>query len=332
MTTWRALTSLWDWEPTVLLGCAALLLGYIGLTRRQPSRQAVWFAAGVLGIVVAQCSPLDVLGDTYLFSAHMLQHMLLVLIVPPLLILGIPAWLVERWLRNPTVARVERIARQPAVAGLLGIGTVYLWHAPPLYNATLAHTGVHVMEHLSFLVTGTIFWWPVCAPRAASRLPSLAAALYLFAAAVASSALGIILTFAAPGLYPAYLHPADPRGVLALVRDGWGLDPATDQQVGGLCMWVLGGLIYLGAILMTLARWYAGDDAVLTPVPSPSPLCLLNSGAVPAMERGGSPVSVMPVGQAAINPEFSPAPSLDRPFSLTSVGAMERGPGGEEQP
>lgn len=331
MMTWRALTSLWDWEPTVLLGCAALLLGYVALTRRQPSRHAFWFVAGVLLIVVALCSPLDTLGDTYLFSAHMLQHMLLVLVVPPLLILGIPAWQVERWLRNPTVATVECIVRRPAVAWLLGIGTVYLWHAPPLYNATLAHTVIHIAEHLSFLVTGTVFWWPVCAPRAASRLPHLVAAFYLFIAAVASSSLGIILTFAAPGLYPAYLHPADPRGVLTLVRNGWGLSAATDQQLGGLCMWVLGGLIYLCAILATFAHWYA-EDEVLTPSPSPSPLQPDGLNALLAMERVDSAGSSVPVGQALIIPKFSPSPSLYEPWSIPGVGAMERGTGGEDQP
>jgi cytochrome c oxidase assembly factor CtaG len=328
MTTWRALTTLWDWEPSVLLGCAALVLGYVALTRWAPSRRAVAFVAGVLVIAVAQCSPLDVLGDTYLFSAHMLQHLLLVLVAPPLLILGLPTWLVEGWLHHRAVARIERVARQPAVAWLLGIGTVYLWHAPPLYNATLAHTGIHIAEHLSFLVTATIFWWPVCAPRAASRLPHLGAALYLFAAAVASSVLGIVLTFAAPGLYPAYLHPADPRGVLTLVRDGWGLSPATDQQLGGLCMWVLGGLGYLGAILATLAHWYTGEDTDLTPDPSPSLRCIGKQNVTAAMERGDSPVSRVLNAAAIINPDFSPAPSPHERQMLSSLRAVERGPGG----
>jgi cytochrome c oxidase assembly factor CtaG len=309
MTTWQALRSLWDWESSVLFGCAGLILGYCAVTRRHPSRRAVAVVAGVLVIVVAQCSPLDTLGDTYLFSAHMLQHLLLVLVAPPLLILGLPAWLVEGWLGNRAVAGVERIARQPALAWLLGTGTLSLWHMPPLYNATLAHAGIHIAEHLSFLATATIFWWPVCAARARSRLPHLGAALYLFAAAVASSLLGIILTFAAPGLYPAYLHPADPRGVLALVRAGWGLSPAADQQLGGLCMWVLGGLGYLTAILATLAHWYVGDDAELTPAPAPSLGCFEVPIGTAAMGRGDVGPTSVPAVAAAVTAEFSPSPS-----------------------
>ena len=206
-------------------------------------------------LLFAQSSPLDTLGDTYLFSAHMIQHLLLLLIVPPLLILGIPAWLAERWLALPRIGRAERALRQPAVAWLLGVGAMYLWHIPALYNATLAHVGIHIVEHLCFLASGVIFWWPVCAPLPTARYAPLAAMLYLFTAAVAGSALGIILTFTSPGLYPAYLSPADARGFLPLIRGGWGLTPAVDQQLGGLIMWVPGGLVYLCAMS---ARWPTG--------------------------------------------------------------------------
>ncbi|MHB8647583.1 MAG: cytochrome c oxidase assembly protein [Thermomicrobiales bacterium] len=260
MTTWRLLTTAWSAEPTVLLGCTMLIAGYVAMTRRRPSRDAWYFFAGVVVLLIAQCSPLDALGDAYLFSAHMIQHLLLLLIVPPLVILGIPVWLAERWLAAPPVRTTERLLRQPAVAWLLGIGVMYLWHLPALYNATLAHAGIHIIEHLCFLMTGVIFWWPVCAPLPASRYAPLAAMLFLFTAAVAGSVLGIILTFASPGLYPAYLHPVDTRGLLPLIRNGWGLSPAADQQLGGLMMWVPGGLVYLCAIIGTFARWQSEPE------------------------------------------------------------------------
>ncbi len=260
MTTWRLLTTAWDGPPSVLLGCSALVAAYVAATRRRPSRHAGYFFAGIVVLLFAQCSPLDVLGDTYLFSAHMIQHLLLLLIVPPLLILGVPAWLAERWLAASRVRAAERALRYPAVAWLLGVGAMYAWHLPTLYNATLAHLGIHIFEHLCFLVTGVIFWWPICAPLPASRYPALPAMLYLFTAAVAGSVLGIILTFASPGLYPAYLHPVDARGLLPLIRDGWGVSAATDQQLGGLIMWVPGGLVYLCAIIGTFARWQSDVD------------------------------------------------------------------------
>jgi len=260
MTTWRLLASTWVWEPSVLIGCTALIGAYVAVTRRRPSHHAWYFFGGVFVLLFAQTSPLDALGDIYLFSAHMIQHLLLLLIVPPLLILGIPAWLAERWLASPRTRTIERTLRQPAIAWPLGVGAMYVWHIPALYNTTLRHTGIHIAEHLCFLATGAIFWWPVCAPLAASRYAPLAAMLSLFTAAVAGSVLGIILTFASPGLYPAYLHPVDTRGLLPLIRDSWGLSPSVDQQVGGLIMWVPGGLVYLCAIIGTLARWYSEPD------------------------------------------------------------------------
>lgn len=267
MTTWQLLTTAWDGEPSVLIGCVALVGCYVAATRRRPTRQAGYFFAGVLVLLFAQCSPLDALGDTYLFSAHMVQHLLLLLIVPPFLILGVPAWLAERWLASPRVRAAERVLRHPAIAWLLGIGTIYAWHAPALYNATLAHAAIHIAEHLCFLITGVIFWWPVCAPLPSSRYAPLAAMLYLFTAAVANSALGIMLAFAAPGLYPAYLHPVDTRGFLSLIRDHWSVSAAMDQQLGGLVMWVPGGLLYLCAIIGTFLRWQ--NEAEADDEPSP---------------------------------------------------------------
>jgi cytochrome c oxidase assembly factor CtaG len=135
-----------------------------------------------------------------------------------------------------------------------------VWHLPALYNAALAHEGIHIAEHLCFLATATLFWWPVVGPLAQRRLAPLAAALYLFAAMAASTVLGIILTFAPPGIYPAYLNPVDQLGVVRLLREGWGLSPAADQQLGGLLMWVPGNLVYFWAFIAALVRWYSAPE------------------------------------------------------------------------
>ncbi len=261
MTTWHVLALTWTWEPSVVAGCTALAGAYLGFSGRPLGwGRTLSFMTGVAILLLALDSPLDGLGDRYLFSAHMAQHMLLVLIVPPLLILGIrPAW-VRAALAVPGVRPLEHVLRRPAVAWLIGIGTLCTWHVPALYNRALANALVHLAQHLSFLVASTIFWWPVCAPLAELRMPALGAILYLFAASLASSGLGIALTFARPGLYPAYLHPNDVLGVLPVIRGGWSLTPAVDEQVGGLLMWVPGGLVYLCAILATLGRWYREED------------------------------------------------------------------------
>lgn len=261
MTTWQLLISDWHWHPSVLLGCAALLAGYAVWLRFRFTGAALWYAAGVLVLFVALLSPLHTLGDTYLFSAHMLQHMLMILIVPPLLLLGMPAAPVRAWLAMPPVRQIERALGQPVVAWILGMGTLWLWHLPALYNAALGNENLHIVEHLSFLTTATMLWWPIVAPVEEARLMPLKAVVYLFLTMIASGVLGIILTFAAPGLYPAYLHPADQLGILPLLRDDWGLTPAADQQLGGLLMWVPSGLVYFAAAMVILARWYTAPDA-----------------------------------------------------------------------
>ncbi|MDQ3927814.1 MAG: cytochrome c oxidase assembly protein [Chloroflexota bacterium] len=253
--------TLWTWDPSVVAGCAALVAIYFWAVRGRLTRPAFFFLSGVLVLLLALVSPIDELGDEYLFSAHMLQHLLLVLVVPPLLVAGTPRAVFRRILAWPLAARLESIVRQPLVAWTLAVGTLCVWHIPFLYNAALADEGVHIVQHLSFLVTSTIFWWPVLSPMKERRYAALPAVAYLFVAALANMVLGIYLTFVPPGLYPAYLRPGDAAGVLWLVRTEWGLSPAADQQLGGLLMWVPGGLAYLGAIFIVLVRWYSAPEA-----------------------------------------------------------------------
>lgn len=277
MTTTRLLLTAWDWEPSVLLGCAALLVGYWLGVRPRTRRTAV-FCAGVAILLLALISPLDVLGDRYLFSAHMLQHLLLMLAVPPLLLLGLPPQAFEQLLRWHVADRIERVLGRPLVAWIIGVATLWVWHAPPLYDLALRHTGVHIVQHLCFLVAASIFWWPVIAPLPARRrLSSFAALPYLVAAGLSSSLLGIILTFAPLGLYAPYLHPFDHQGILPLIRQQWHLSARSDQQLGGLMMWVLSTPVYLVATAIALARWYgegeresAAQDSAGTPrAPAP---------------------------------------------------------------
>ncbi len=259
MTTWRLLLSAWDLEPSILAGCAALIAAYAALVRPLTARAAI-YVTGVAIMLAALVSPIDVLGG-YLFSAHMLQHLLLLLVVPPLLLLGLPPEGTRRFLTWGPARRVERVIGQPLVAWLLGSVTLWAWHWPALYDAAVVSQGAHILQHLSFLVTATIFWWPVLAPvPEARRLGFFAALGYLLAAGFVDSVLGIIITFAPTGLYPVYLHPIDRLGALPLIRGAWGLSAEADQQGGGLLMWVLGDPIYLVFILGLFARWYTAPD------------------------------------------------------------------------
>jgi len=262
MTTQQLLLDAWDWEPSVLIGCAALLVGYWVEARPITARLALFMTAVVV-MLLALISPIDTLGDGYLFSAHMLQHLLLVLVVPPLLLLGVPAWSFARLLRWTLADKIERVLGRPLLAWPLGMGTLWVWHAPALYDLALRYEGVHVLQHLCFLMSAMIFWWPVIAPLPERRqLPSLGAVVYLIAGGLVSSLLGIIITLAPLGLYPAYLHPVDRLGILPLIRgrSQWNFSALADQQVGGVLMWILSSPLYLLASAVALARWYGESE------------------------------------------------------------------------
>jgi len=231
------------------MGCLVLLIIYLlGIHFHLVGRSYLFFS-GIFFLLIALVSPLDALSDTYLFSAHMMQHLLLLLIVPPLLIMGIPGQLARKLLEKPILGKPEQFLRKPVVAWLLGIGTIWLWHWPVLYNAALSNENIHVLEHLCFLATGVIYWWPVVSPLPDHRLPATILVAYLLAAEAANDILGMLLTYANPAIYPAYLHPVDSLGILQLIRVGWRLSSAADQQLGGLLMWFPGGIIYILALL-----------------------------------------------------------------------------------
>ena len=247
----------WDWEPSVVIGSVALAGAYLAMARPRTATKALWFLSGVLLLALALVSPIDTLGDDYLLSAHVLQHFLLALVIPALWLLGIPRLATERALKRSWIARIEQAVASPGLAWALGVGAMLAWHVPTLFNAALASESLHVFQHLSFLVTGTIFWWPVLTPLEARRLAPLATIVYLFSACTACSLLGAALTFTPPGSYPAYLNPNDRLGLLRQIRTDWGLDARTDQQLAGMLMWVPGCLVYLCAILGRVARWYS---------------------------------------------------------------------------
>ncbi|HWE60282.1 MAG TPA: cytochrome c oxidase assembly protein, partial [Chloroflexota bacterium] len=259
MTGWQIFLSTWQLQPSVLIGCVALIALYLLLVP-QPTMRFTSYLAGVLVLACALLSPLDTLGDRYLFSAHMLQHLLLLLVVPPLLLIGLPLELVDSALAYPRLRWFERVVAQPLVAWPLATVTLLVWHAPALYDAALANEDIHIFQHLSFLFTATLFWWPVLAPLPERRLSLPLCILYLLGASFVNSVLGILITFAPPGLYPAYLHPVGLPAIEHVIRDVWLIDPASDQQIGGLLMWVPGGMAYLFVIAAVFGRWLGEPD------------------------------------------------------------------------
>jgi putative membrane protein len=242
----------WDLHPSVIIGLALLggLYVYVG-GLAAPRRRVASFAGALLVLGVALNGPLHNLSDGYLFSAHMVQHLVLTLVFPPLLLYGTPAWVVRPLLRPRWVRRLARWVTRPLAAGVLFSVPITLWHFPQFYEAALEHHPLHIVQHLVFLATGVVMWWPVLSPSPElPRASYLTQLLYLFALGLPMSVAGALITLSGEVLYPFYA--AAPRV--------WGVAPLADQQLGGLVMWV-GGTIYLWvAATVVWFRWSAREE------------------------------------------------------------------------
>lgn len=243
-------------HPSVLIGCLALAIGYlavIGPLRRRRARQSVsrWrvlcFLLGLLVLFLALNGPIHDLSDNYLFSAHMLQHMLLMLIMPPLLLLGVPRWLFAGRLRRGRVERVARLVTHPLLAYVAYCVVFIGWHIPRFYNWALVDHDLHILQHLMFMTAATLMWWPVINPvPALQRIPEgLPQMAYLFAYSIPTVAISAFIAMSDTVLYPWYESSADL----------FGLTPLEDQRLGGLIMWIPGMLVFWIAITAIFFRW-----------------------------------------------------------------------------
>jgi putative membrane protein len=258
VTTSDLLVSAWDVGPMTLGLSAVAVAFYVYRYRTRAGRHAAFFGAAVLVFFLSQASPIGVLAQGYLFSAHMLQHLLLVLVVPPLVYLGLP--------RESGSPAPGSSSPRLVLTWLSGVSAMWVWHAPTLCNAAASSRSVQAVQTISLVVMGLAFFRPVLAPRPADRMQPLGAVLYLFGACIACSVLGIIVTLSPVQVCSAYVHPNDVLGVMPLLRDSWGLTCKADQEVGGLLMWVPACILYAFMILAALARFYAEDAARPEPI------------------------------------------------------------------
>jgi cytochrome c oxidase assembly factor CtaG len=248
MTTQDFLTSTWTWKPTIVTSGGVALAAYVwkfGVNLR-----IMYLLAGLAVFVFTLTSPLNALAAGYLFSAHMLQHILLLLIVPALLLMSFP--------RRVSLRPRGWALSTPFIGWVSGVGAMWFWHARPLCNAAVSSPLVNTVQVSSLLLLGVIFWRHILAPREEERMSPPGAVLYLFSACVACSILGIVITLSPVSVCPIYTQPAaDGWGIYNLVQSSWGITPEKDQQIGGLLMWVPMCLVYLAAIIAQLARWFA---------------------------------------------------------------------------
>ena len=255
------MTLAWRADPTVLLGiagAAALYALFAGPWRGRvkgarpiPRGHVASFALALVVLWLALESPLDELGDDVLFSAHMLQHLLLVLVVPVLLLLGLPDWMVRPSMHWPGIGSAIRLLTRPLVAFAVFNGVFAFAHLPAWFDLTLANEPLHAMEHLVFLVTALLLWWPVLSPLGASaRLAYPLQLGYLFLQTLPCSAVAALITLSSSVLYQRY---AEAPRLLPIA-------PLVDQQIGGLLMWIGGSLYFFLAMVVVFFVWAGVEE------------------------------------------------------------------------
>jgi putative membrane protein len=249
----------WTWYPSVVIGFTLWTLAYLAALGPLRPRQAqgpgwqrqIAFHAGTLIALLALVSPLDELGDEHLFSAHMLQHLLLMFATAPLWLVGLPGWLVERIFPG-ALRRAVTLFTHPVASFTVFAGVMVFWHIPAIYQIAQTNEGIHIFEHLTFIGGALIGWWPVAGPSSPSfpRTAAPVRVLYTFLLAFPCTALAAILTFATAPLYPFHAQ----GGQL------FGLTPLEDQRLGGLMMWFPTHMVILFALGVTFFRWLGSEN------------------------------------------------------------------------
>jgi putative membrane protein len=278
---------------------AVYLRGVRARRRRGLERPTAGSVAAVLaGLTVAALvldGPADTVADQ-LFWVHMLQHLALITIVAPLVVVGEPVRAFEEVLPmrlRRAAGRVEGwlwaregAARRTALAGL-ALSTIALlaWHTPVAFQAALTNNALHALEHLTLLATALLFWWPILTPGLRQRIGAGFAIVEVLVATIVMTALGALLTFSPAVWYPAYATAERAQGTGSLA----------DQQLAGVLMWIPSGLLYLVVVAWLFLRWIDADAVTAAGPASPTAPSPARSSApsraAPAPRSAGSPTA-----------------------------------------
>jgi len=249
-------------HPSTLIGCAAfagLYLAGIGPLRRKyqlsatvDRTQTLYFLSGVFILFFSLNGPIHDLSDYFLLSAHMVQHLLLMLIAVPVLLVGTPAWLLRPLLRNRAVFLAARFLTGPFIAYAIYNLVLTIWHFPTFYNWALENHNVHIAQHLMFIAAAVVMWWPIVNPvPELERIGSPMRMIYLFALGFPMTIISALITLSDKVIYPWYEQA--PRVFESL-------SALHDQQLGGLIMWVPGMLVFWTATTVVFFRWSRREE------------------------------------------------------------------------
>jgi putative membrane protein len=249
-------------HPSIPIGVAILIAIYLGACRvagRKPTRrQAMWFALAMGAILFAH-TELDELADARIFSMHMLQHLMQTFVIPPLILLGTPGWMLEPWMLSPPIKPIARLLTNPVIAFLIFSAVFVTAHFPPIFDRMCRDENFHIFLHLLFMASGMLLWWPIL-----SQIPELprlsypAQILYLFLLMIPMTAVAAPITLATRVIYPWYTEGAH----------GWGLKPIDDQVLGGLIMWIGQGTYLMIVFTFIFYRWSQREDRDISVSPA----------------------------------------------------------------
>jgi putative membrane protein len=253
----------WTAHPDVWLLIIVLVAGYFGAIRylaqgrvpadEEPATQSqkLFYLSGLVMLWIGADWPLHELSEDFLFSAHMVQHTLFSLIAPPLLLLGMPAWMLRTLLASLKLERVARVLTKPLIALLLFNFVIVVTHMPTVVDAAVRSEVVHFFVHMVLFLSSVLMWWPVIDPLPETkRLSEPGKMLYLFLQSIVPTVPASFLTFSNGVLYESY------AGFPRL----WGIDVITDQRIAGLLMKIGGGLLLWLAIAIIFFRWNANEE------------------------------------------------------------------------
>ena len=267
----RSLFTYWHLDGIMAMFLILICIGYFYLTGFRLVMRSTYFFAGLLLIIVSVASPLQFLGENYLMSAHMASHVMLLLIATPLLVMGIP----ENTHNKFIMVVSKKLSKIPWVSWMAGVCIMWFWHIPSIFNQLyeshdLLNNNVlynnHALQNIqliSLVIAGILFSMPIIGPVKSNRMTPVNAVLYLSAACIFCSILGLLITFAPQGVYTHYAHITDHFGFLDMIRNEDKISVLVDQQMAGLIMWVPGCLIYLTASMYLLMKWFRQKNGQL---------------------------------------------------------------------
>ena len=254
--------SSWTIYPDIVIGLLLLLGIYLLLsgplkknftvTSIEPKPgQLFLFISGIILFFLTETGPIHDLAEQSSFSMHMLQHVCLTLIIPPLLLGGIPDWMIIPIEKNQWLNKSRKFLSHPLIAFSLFNITFAIWHLPILYELTLKFHAIHIIEHLTFLITSTILWWPILAPIQRFRLNYPMQIGYIFLIPIAQLIVFGPVTFSSNVIYPHY----------QITENIWGLSTIEDQQLGGVIMKVGSMIIFLVFLTLIFFSWYSKEQS-----------------------------------------------------------------------